>query len=119
MGSTSRIQARNQTNQAMHRTPMKLMSMITKPLQIPTRLLLLAAMLTALRLPATSLPPLTLERAMDESGAFSRLRWASEPGLLYRLQSATNLAVASGANDNWSFSDALIADSTNAVLEIR
>lgn len=67
---------------------------------------------------ADSLPPLTLQRPVDESGPFSRLQWPAQPGVLYRLQTATNLA-ATGNHENWRFGDALVADSTNAVLEIR
>jgi len=54
---------------------MKIMSTNATSLQIPVRLQLLAATLTALHVPATSLPPLTLERGLDESGAFTRLHW--------------------------------------------
>ncbi len=81
--------------------------------------LLLALLLAAFTISAVTLPPLTLERAQDESGPFSRLQWSSEPGFLYRLQTATGLSDNGGNNENWNFGDALVADSTNTVLDIR
>lgn len=47
------------------------------------------------------------------------ISWNSIPGVLYTIQSSTNVSENGGNNENWIFGSALVADSTNSRVEFR
>ena len=62
-----------------------------------------------------SLAKLTIqpEKSLTAETSY-QLSWEAEPGVLYRVQTSTNV----GKNSSWIFSDAVLADSTTARVEI-
>ena len=64
---------------------------------------------------AAQLGTLTIQPAKSDLGQVFQLSWDSVPDTLYRVQRSTDL----GNNQNWFFGDAVLADSTNAHVEIH
>src|SRR5687767_11271334 len=64
---------------------------------------------------AGQLAKLSIQPAKSDLGEAFLLTWESVPDTLYRVQRSTDL----GNNQNWLFGDAVIADSTNAQVEIH
>src|SRR5690242_8062134 len=69
---------------------------------------------------AGQLGKLTITPEKGDQAQLFQLMWDSAPDTLYRVQRNTNSnSLNLGNNVNWLFGDAVVADSTNAQVEIQ